>query len=101
MHASIDGRGLAYAQKWVQAKLLEMATFLKKLQVTRKEEAVEQAINFITTQAEKLEKATLPPETIRGLEGSASRFYFQTIGQLLPEKFQFTHRSPSSSPRLV
>ena len=91
--------GLKFVLEWVTAKLGNQLELLKQLQRRRpaRQELFDSPIETIANSKDKLSQLTGTlaerQETIRGLEGTAGRAYFGTLGQLLPEAYRFTTRS--------
>ncbi len=108
--ASTSAEGLGYALRWVQQKLdnqieflttlankrpakqQQLGVYLSQIQIirdklkdleTRKESAPENASNSLPS----------APDTLRGLEGTAGRIYFEALSFVQPEQFPFSGRS--------
>lgn len=94
-----DHRGLNLAKKWVTRKFDNQIEFLKNLKRTRpeKKEELEERIHKIEQSKEKLKglKGTVDEkrQTILGLEGMASKAYFEALSLIMPKKFKFRGRS--------
>lgn len=92
--------GSIYIKQWLAKKLKNQYDFLQKLKKKRETKA-----KFIDNQSQQIKNLRkkiqdLPDEnidnladTIRGLEGTAGRIYFQTLSQLLSKQYQFNGRS--------
>lgn len=91
------------AKQWIkeiiQYKLESQAALLSSLKRDRpgKKDEIQISIDFINKMAEKITETDINNEhfenTIRGVEGNASRKYFSTLSSILPEKYQFKKRS--------
>ena len=109
LEASLDKRGMQYTASWLTAKLEAQCNFLKNLRKHRKrhhkllDERIERIGDLGTamlTCAEGVERVSEVAETLRGLEGTAGRLYFQTLSALIPEPYRFAGRSfrPAADP---
>lgn len=108
LRASITDQGLELAASWIIRKLDQQQTMLQLLGKHRKtqqaliQEAREKIQRLSDSIAATAKDATITdrPASIRGLEGTAGRHYFQTISQLLPPKYRFAGRSmrPAKDP---
>jgi len=85
---------------WVQEKLQNQVDFLDELARRRneeKQEMIAESVRGINSNAEKLNNLEGTPDDLRGevmgLEGSAGRIYFRTLGELLPDRYEFNGRS--------
>jgi len=93
--------GLRIARRWIEAKIQGRLEHLRKLKSYRSEEKVKiiaQAELFMVDILARLRR--LPVQdfdksaaSIRGLEGTAGKYYFDTLSALLPEEYQFDGRS--------
>ncbi len=94
-------KGFEIAKKWNLKKLDNQIGLLRKLKKTRneKKEELEKYINKIGDIYLKLDnlKGNIEEnrQSLLGLEGTASRYYFETLNFILPEKFRFEGRSRS------
>ena len=100
LEASLNKVGVEWIAKWLSTKLGNQVDFLKRLKNHRpaSEELIQKKIDSILSLQLKIEdteanKIELVDATIRGLEGTAGRLYFQTISMLLAEKYRFEGRS--------
>lgn len=100
LEASLNTKGVFWIKKWLAAKLSNQIDFLKRLKSHRPTiaEKMQTKIEAITRLKEKIEKqeASKIEEiegTLRGLEGTAGRIYFQMLNTLLNKKYQFAGRS--------
>ncbi|MBC6994623.1 CRISPR-associated endonuclease Cas1 [Neolewinella lacunae] len=107
--ASIGPLGLGYTGSWLTAKIAAQADFLKDLKKHRKHahELLDERRSRLLELAASIETcvrtATRTDEiadTLRGLEGTAGRLYWQTLSALTPEPYQFAGRSfrPAADP---
>ena len=91
--------GLRLAKEWTTVKIENQIELLKKLKKNRpeKKEELDAAINSLGELRDNLKevkgKLATKQNTIRGFEGMASKIYFDSISNLLPEKFRFRGRS--------
>lgn len=101
LRASLTDQGLELAVGWIARKLEQQRTLLNVLGKHRKKQLpliqdTRERIGRIKGEIQRtIKDDTLPDRaaSIRGLEGTAGRHYFQTLSQLLPNKYQFTGRS--------
>lgn len=107
LEASMNELGLLWTQKWISQKMEAQVEFLKSLKKHRKEKR-----DFLDEKIKAIEKLAQSvhhlggnhigevAETIRGLEGSAGRHYFDTLSSLLVKSHQFSGRSmrPAADP---
>ncbi len=105
--ASITKDGVEFVKEWIILKLKNQRDFLVKLSRHREEkkEFIGKTVAKLDTRIidiAQLEAETISEiaETIRGLEGSAGREYFGTLGKLLPQNYTFESRSfrPAKDP---
>lgn len=98
--ASLNALGLSLVKEWLCQKMEQQAGMLQalakhrpKLQEYLKEK--QQRIAALEGGIRALEAATTAEvaETIRGLEGTAGRLYFEALSKCLPERWQFRGRS--------
>ncbi len=92
-------KGFNLALEWVKTKFQNQIDLLKRLRKTRPQKSAD-----ITTYIEKLEnlktnlsnisgKLDETRGTIRGIEGSGGRIYFESLSFLIPDRFKFYGRS--------
>ncbi|MGB3618754.1 MAG: CRISPR-associated endonuclease Cas1, partial [Catalinimonas sp.] len=98
--ASLGPEALRYTRQWVGQKLQHQVAFLKDLKKHRAKQA-----EYLDGRVGKLEhlRASLDllaaervddvADTLRGLEGTAGRLYFETLSHLLPAPYRFAGRS--------
>lgn len=98
--------GLKLVMQMIKQKMENHIRFMKKLlharpgkesQFTRAITTVEQSLSALTFSAEDINEVR---NLLMGLEGTASRAYFQCLSSIMPEKYQFEGRSrrPAKDP---
>lgn len=101
LRASVGPAALRYTLGWLGEKLARQGVQLKTLAKHRKRQAalIEERRGRIARLAEAVaalsdaeDLASVAP-TLRGLEGTAGRLYFQTLSELLPAAYRFAGRS--------
>lgn len=109
LSASLDERGVSWTISWLAEKCERQAVLLESLRKHRPryEELLTQQAEHIRTlrqkmldcKQEKLEMEQMAPR-FRGWEGTAGRLYFQTLSQIVPERYRFAGRSfrPAADP---
>lgn len=91
--------GFQLAKAWIGIKIENQTQFLKDLKKNRpeKNEEIETYISEIETLQSNLAELEglldKKRHQIMGLEGMASRYYFEALSFLLPEKWRFSGRS--------
>ncbi len=94
--------GLELVKEWIGQKLQNQKDFLKNLLMNRRDEKrqgiIRDAIEGIQELQGKVKDISASDidearYSLQGFEGSAGRIYFQTLGQLMPEKYEFESRS--------
>lgn len=107
LEASLNETGVSWIKQWLIKKLDNQVEFLKRLKNHRSTTGsqIQEKIETIFTLKQKMSElkgATIDSieDTIRGLEGTAGRVYFQTLSSLLTERYQFNGRSfrPAQDP---
>ncbi len=100
LKASLNETGLTWVKHWIHQKLTNQTNFLKDLKKHRKthEEYLSEKIeklNGYAKQINELEGKTVSDidGTIRGIEGTCGRLYFETLSYVLPKQYQFEGRS--------
>ncbi|MEW5820541.1 MAG: CRISPR-associated endonuclease Cas1 [Cyanobacteriota bacterium] len=98
LEASCSETGLKMLIGWVNIRLGNQISFLKKLKDKRPEnETLLPAIDRIKQYQCKINELTGTVDenrgTIQGLEGNASKTYFEALSSILPKKYQFSGRS--------
>lgn len=98
--ASLNAVGLGMVKEWVCSKLEQQAALLQGLAKHRpglydylKEK--QQRIGALEGGIRALEATTVAEvaDTIRGLEGTAGRLYFEALSKCIPDRWQFIGRS--------
>jgi len=107
LDASLNEAGVYWIKDWLSSKLNNHIEFLKRLKNHRPatadliQEKID-AISGLKTKMKELKAAKIDEidDTLRGLEGTAGRMYFQIISSLLAERYQFAGRSfrPAKDP---
>lgn len=106
LELNINNQGFDYAVEWIVNKLNNQVEFARELAKNRAnlhDEIYEKSYT-IETNMEKLSSLTGSVEekrsSIIGLEGSASRVYFEILNLCIPEKYRFDGRSrqPAKDP---
>jgi len=107
LEASMNEIGLRWVVSWLGSKTGNQADLLKRLKKNRanKAEQIQVHINSIEDLRKKIlnttsNKVSDVDGTLRGLEGTSGRIYFQALNELLPERYQFAGRSfrPAKDP---
>ncbi len=107
LEASMNEIGLKWVVSWLVSKTGNQADLLKRLKKNRanKAEQIQVHINSIEDLRKKISNTTSNKVsdidgTLRGLEGTSGRIYFQALNELLPERYQFAGRSfrPAKDP---
>lgn len=101
---SVTPRGMMFARDWAALKLDRMAEFIEKL-AERRDVArqVDSALARIRMGAAQMRELAIdvphaPPAeaiaaTLRGIEGAASRVFYESLSAMLPPQYQFGERS--------
>ena len=107
LEASLNQTGLQWVASWLDAKAGNQIDFLKRLKKNRtnKSELIQERIDKIEALRKKIASIKAPDistvdDRLRGLEGTAGRIYFQTLSEMLPERYRFNGRSfrPAKDP---
>ena len=107
LEASMNEIGLKWVVSWLGSKTGNQADLLKRLKKNRanKAEQIQVHINSIEDLRKKIlnttsKKVSDVDGTLRGLEGTSGRIYFQALNELLSERYQFAGRSfrPAKDP---
>lgn len=100
LEASLNETGVFWIKNWLAGKLDNQAELLKRLKNHRPATAdlIQEKIDTITALKTKMKdvkgaKVDEMDDTLRGLEGTAGRIYFQILSSLLTERYQFEGRS--------
>jgi len=83
---------LVLARSWVNAKILNCRTLLRRYNRNREILEVTDAIASLEIFAEKAASAS-SIESLMGFEGLSAKQYFQAVSKILPASFAFTGRS--------
>ncbi|MDZ7899260.1 MAG: CRISPR-associated endonuclease Cas1 [Arcicella sp.] len=97
---SMNHEGLRWTKTWLVSKLENQLNFIKDLKKHRPQHAdflndkITKIENLIVSVSLQEGKATSDvADTLRGLEGTAGRLYFETLSYVLPPEYQFKGRS--------
>lgn len=100
LEASLGKEAVIFTKTWISEKMNNQLEFIKDLKKHRSQlddylnDKISRignlAISLNNLQTEKIEDVA---DTIRGLEGTAGRLYFETLNYVLPEQYQFAGRS--------
>ena len=100
LEASLNETGVNWIKNWLTGKLDNQVELLKRLKNHRPAtaEIIQEKIDGIIAMKSKMkelkgDKIDLVDDTLRGLEGTAGRIYFQILSSLLSERYQFSGRS--------
>jgi CRISP-associated protein Cas1 len=100
LHASLNSTGLKWVKDWLVTKMQNQADFIRELKKHRSamNEYLDDKIKRIEALIVSLslldeENTAAVADTIRGLEGTSGRLYFETISHVLPEIYRFDGRS--------
>lgn len=100
LEASLGKEAVNYTIKWISEKMMNQLEFIKDLKKHRPQMA--DYLNDKITRIENLivsvgnlkgEQVADFAETIRGLEGTAGRLFFETVSYVMPEQYKFSGRS--------
>ena len=96
---SVQPEGLHVGLQWILKRFESQVNFLKTLRErrTRASAEITNVINLLEKSADDLKalNGSIPDirNKILGIEGYAGRQYWQLLGGLIPERFQFSERS--------
>lgn len=100
LETSMNPDGVKWVKSWVIQKLENQMDFLKDLKKHRENKRVFldekiESIGNLAASLSSMESDTIQSiaDSIRGLEGSAGRHYFETLSQLLSAEYRFNGRS--------
>lgn len=102
LEASLGSAGVHYTGEWIGRKLDNQAAFLQDLKKHRKRhhelldqrrENILELAAAVSTCLEAVDRVDAVADTLRGLEGTAGRIYFQTLSELIPPEHRFAGRS--------
>lgn len=100
LEASLRKEGLTWVKTWLTAKLDNQLSFIKDLKKHRP-----QHLDYLNDKVTRIEalsvsissldasKVSEIADTLRGLEGTAGRLYFETLNYVLPKEYSFNGRS--------
>ena len=100
LEASLGREAVTFTKVWIGEKMNNQLEFIKDLKKHRPQMA-----DYLNDKISKLENLALSlnnlqtdkieeiGDTVRGLEGTAGRLYFETLSYVLPEPYQFPGRS--------
>lgn len=100
LEASMSAVGLHWIKAWLGQKLENQLEFIKDLKKHRPQHAdflndkisrIEALV--ISIQTQEATTVAMVADTLRGLEGTAGRLYFETLNYVLPEGSKFKGRS--------
>ncbi len=109
LRASVQPAALAFTVRWLSQKLGQQETLLTHLRKHRKRHAellddrrarIAALAESVRALAEEGRAIGEVADTLRGLEGTAGRLYFQTLSALMPQDYAFSGRSyrPATDP---
>lgn len=100
LEASLGKEAVTFTKLWISKKMNNQLEFIKDLKKHRSQlaEFLDDKINKIQNLVVSLknldtEKIEDIADTVRGLEGTCGRLYFETINYVLPEQYHFNGRS--------
>ena len=105
LEASIGPDGLRWTRTWLLAKLDNQTGFIRGLKKHRVQhtdylddkltrlEALSLSISTLAAGGGSVTCVADIADTLRGLEGTAGRLYFETLSYVLPKEYQFSGRS--------
>lgn len=100
LQASLNEIGVKWTKTWLMAKLDNQINFVKDLKKHRPQHA-----DFLNDKISRIEALSVSmntleasavsdiADTLRGLEGTAGRLYFETLNYVLPSEYKFSGRS--------
>jgi CRISP-associated protein Cas1 len=100
LEASLGELGVKYIKQWLISKLENQLEFIKDLKKHRVQlqdyldEKIQRiAALLVSIQSLEAQQVSEIADTLRGLEGTAGRLYFETLSYVLPKEYQFNGRS--------
>ncbi|MCB0629021.1 MAG: CRISPR-associated endonuclease Cas1 [Saprospiraceae bacterium] len=101
LEASLGATGLEWTLRWIGSKLERQGELLQRLKKHRpkQQDFLEERISKVSKLRESVALLSEAgrvddiADTLRGLEGTAGRLYFEALSRALPPKWQFTGRS--------
>ncbi len=100
LEASLGKEAVSFTKEWIIVKMQNQLQFIKDLKKHRTQ--MEEYLDYKISKIENLivslsnlnaDKIDEIGDTVRGLEGTCGRLYFETINYVLPEQYQFDGRS--------
>lgn len=100
LEASLGKEGVTWVKTWLTAKLDNQLSFIKDLKKHRP-----QHLDYLNDKVTRIEALSVSissldastvseiADTLRGLEGTAGRLYFETLNYVLPKEYTFNGRS--------
>lgn len=107
LEASMNETGVKWTKGWIDEKMTNQLEFIKDLKKHRSgisdflDDKISRIENLLVSLSQlEAVKISEIAETIRGLEGTAGRLYFETLSYVMPEAYKFTGRSsrPARDP---
>ncbi|GAB2797146.1 CRISPR-associated endonuclease Cas1 [Rhabdobacter roseus] len=100
LEASVGAAGLHWVKQWLGRKLDNQLELIKDLKKHRPQHAAFlndkiariEALS-VSIQTQEAARVAEVADTLRGLEGTAGRLYFETLSYVLPEGYTFQGRS--------
>jgi CRISP-associated protein Cas1 len=100
LEVSLNTEGVRWTKTWISQKLENQLNFIKDLKKHRAQHADYlndkiQKLEALIVSIQALEGNTVSDiaDTLRGLEGTAGRLYFETLSYVLPKDYQFAGRT--------
>lgn len=100
LEASLSAEGLRWVKSWLLAKLGNQVDFIKDLKKHRPQHAdflndkiTRMEALSVSIQRQEATTVAAVADTLRGLEGTAGRLYFETLSYVLPADYRFSGRS--------
>ena len=100
LEASLSAEGLRWVKSWLRAKLENQRGFVQDLKKHRPQHAdfLNDKLTRLEARAASVQRQEAPTvaavaDTLRGLEGTAGRLYFETLSYVLPADYRFAGRS--------
>ncbi|WP_273209916.1 CRISPR-associated endonuclease Cas1 [Runella zeae] len=100
LEASLGKEGVTWVKSWLMTKLDNQLSFVKELKKHRP-----QHVDYLNDKVTRIEALSVSissldaptvgeiADTLRGLEGTAGRLYFETLSYVLPKEYTFNGRS--------
>ena len=107
LEASLNATGVQWVKTWLLTKVENQINFIKDLKKHRESQAAFLQDKLVRLEALAISMGMLQAErvagiadTLRGLEGTAGRLYFETLNHVLSREYQFNGRSsrPAGDP---